>query len=575
MSTSYKLLISLIIGLLAFSCTDRHHDKRLTRISEIVSDSPKEAMERLDSINVKQLSNADRHFYDFLTIKARDKAYVYHTSDSLILDVIDYYSSHDKALYPEALYYGGRVYSDLGDYATSLKYFQEALDQIPPDTKDLDLKCRLLSQTGRLLNTLCLYEEAVPYIHTVIEVDRQRKDTVNTIYDLQLLGSLYLRAGIYDKAEKCFKETLTLGMHFPQEHSATTRMYLAEIKYETGQIDSAVSLIRNVPSQVDSIVCNTALAYASKIYLKAGILDTAYIYADELIRSQDHANKESGYHVLLSSDLYKKLPQDSVSAYLSNYIRLLNSYYNRHNSQLTIEQAARYNYQVHERERIKAEQSRDMFKDIIIAFLIGILIWGGIYYKQKLQSKQLIIELQNTISNLSKIETSAEPINPHTNSYDTAVTIPVHSSLSTPKPTEQELREELLYTVKSKLETTRDNCSVHTQIIESDAYTKLKNLITKEKILKDTDPFWKEIEETVNKTFPHFLGSLNVLTSGKLKDVELQTALLIKFGIRPSQMMILFGKSNGAINSRRETLGIKIFGKKVSVKEVDKLICYL
>lgn len=49
-----------------------------------------------------------------------------HTSDSLILDVIDYYSSNDdRNLYPEVLYYGGRVYSDLGDYPTSLSYFRK------------------------------------------------------------------------------------------------------------------------------------------------------------------------------------------------------------------------------------------------------------------------------------------------------------------------------------------------------------------------------------------------------------------------------------------------------------------
>lgn len=79
----------------------------------------------LDSIKYDGLSDHDRHFFDFLSIKANDKAYVRHESDSLILDVIDYYSSHNKDnIYPEALYYGGRVFSDLGDLPTALRYFR-------------------------------------------------------------------------------------------------------------------------------------------------------------------------------------------------------------------------------------------------------------------------------------------------------------------------------------------------------------------------------------------------------------------------------------------------------------------
>ncbi|MDE6768541.1 MAG: hypothetical protein K2J78_02320, partial [Muribaculaceae bacterium] len=106
-------------------------------IAEIVSDHPNDALTRLSSINPDSLSEADRHYFDFLSIKAKDKAYITHTSDSLIRDVIDYASSHQKeGYYTEALYYGGRVYSDLGDYPTALQYFQETLDLLPEDREN-------------------------------------------------------------------------------------------------------------------------------------------------------------------------------------------------------------------------------------------------------------------------------------------------------------------------------------------------------------------------------------------------------------------------------------------------------
>ncbi|MDE6633579.1 MAG: hypothetical protein K2K23_11320, partial [Muribaculaceae bacterium] len=115
--------------MLVFSgCKGKPEDQRLLEIAEKVSDSPKEMLERLDSIDVSSMKESDRYFHALLSIKAKDKAYIQHTSDSVILKVIDYYSGHKgSGLYPEALYYGGRVYSDIGDAPTALRYFQDAL----------------------------------------------------------------------------------------------------------------------------------------------------------------------------------------------------------------------------------------------------------------------------------------------------------------------------------------------------------------------------------------------------------------------------------------------------------------
>ena len=161
-----RILIGLLaICLLMSGCSEAEHDARLKEIAEIVSDFPQEALSSLDSIDSQKLSESDRHYYDLLTIKAKDKAYVSHNSDSLILDVISYYeNSPQSSLYAEALYYGGRVYSDMGDAPTALQYFHKALDNIPEDSQSLNLKARVLSQTGGLLQDISLYDEAIPDI---------------------------------------------------------------------------------------------------------------------------------------------------------------------------------------------------------------------------------------------------------------------------------------------------------------------------------------------------------------------------------------------------------------------------
>ena len=165
-------------------------------------------MSRLELIDRSTLSESDRRYYDFLRVKTADKAYITHTSDSLILSVIDYAASHRRELsYAEALYYGGRVYSDIGDYPTALCYFQQALGELPEsnEIEILDLRGRIFSQAGQLLNTLRLYDEAVPYIEKAIGIAAAMQDSVAMMFDMQLLGSVYLKAEKYDSAEEKFR----------------------------------------------------------------------------------------------------------------------------------------------------------------------------------------------------------------------------------------------------------------------------------------------------------------------------------------------------------------------------------
>ena len=225
LATLFSLILSLTVG-----CADHPTHQALMEISGYVSDEPLRALAALDSLDPGTLTTADRHCRDFLRIKAKDKAYIRHESDSLILDVIGYYSDHgNSGQLAEALYYGGRVYSDLGDYPTALQYFQDALDSLSGTADCAGLQANITSQLGRLLDKLRLYDEAEPYIQSSIETGKRMGDTANVIYDLQLLGSVYIRAGKYDEAKRALEETIPLSDGQPEYHSAKSRMYMAEI----------------------------------------------------------------------------------------------------------------------------------------------------------------------------------------------------------------------------------------------------------------------------------------------------------------------------------------------------------
>jgi len=585
MKYSDRIAVFLSAILLFFGCSDDRHDERLARIAGTVSDSPEEALASLDSISQEELSDADRHFHDLLTIKARDKAYITHTSDSTVLSVIDYYSSHDKdGLYPEALYYGGRVYSDMGDSPTALRYFQKALDNIPEGTPDLDLKANILSQTGRLLTNIRLFDEAIPYIEKAIKIGENNNDTINTVYDLQLLGSTYLRANKYAHAEKYLNKALAMCSDLPVQLRAKTIMYLADVKYNSGQLDSALVLIRDIPDSVNRIARNSALAYASKIYQQKELLDTAYLYAYELVHSQDSTNKAIGYHILLSPDLQKFTPLDTLCQYMSDYSGLLETSQNNNNIQQVINQQNFYNYQRHviEKQKATADNHRLTWWIYGISSLCLILVIIVLYYKNK--TNRALVELHVALENASRLNGNIDTLNHHfppiadghTEGTDllepegTSDNNFIKTSILTSK-TELNLREKLR---KELLTLYHKNTApeISNVILKSDAYKKLQELIKQKKVLSYEDPLWNELEFIVLESSPKFKENLQLLTQSRLTSIDLHTAILIKCHILPSQMSALLSRSKGAIVSRRESLCLKIFGEQLGTKVIDGII---
>lgn len=579
-----RISIILTSLLLFFSCSRNKLDERLVHINEIVSESPTEALSHLDSISYKDLSEANQYFYDLLTIKAEDKAYITHTSDSIILRVISYYATHDKdKFYPEALYYGGRIYRDMGDSPTALKYFHLALDNLSEKKENNNLRARILSQTGRLLTGISLYDEAIPHIEKSIKICELNKDTANLVYELQLLGGTYLRAKKYRLAEHYFNKAMEMSSNLPVSFKAKSKMYLADVKYQVGQLDSALILIRNTPDLVKPIARNSALAIASEIYLEKELLDSAYMYAHELLNSSDSTNKRTAYQVMTSPKLKKLIPLDTLYQYISEYRDLLENYHDGNKIQLAINQQNFYNYQQYVNKQKEAEASNStllkwIFGTSSLCLILGIAV---LYYKNKVN--KTLVELHLALESIDILNENISQTN--INSTTTEVNI-LESVNDTPESTikddsedtsflttksERELRDKLRNKLLS-LYNSNKTAMISEDIIESEAYKKLQKLIKQKQILSYEDPFWDELEYVVIKSSPQFKENLKLLTQSRLTTIDLHTALLIKCHILPSQMAVLLSKSKGAIVSRRESLCVKIFGEQKGTKVIDGII---
>lgn len=120
-----------------------------------------------------------------------------------------------------------------------------------------------------------------------------------------------------------------------------------------------------------------------------------------------------------------------------------------------------------------------------------------------------------------------------------------------------------------------EDCSIPEDVLGAEPYAKIIEKIQMNGIIVESNPLWDEISNLVLDWSPDFKRKLILLTEGKISLQDYRLALLIKLGIRPTDISFLIGKARGTVNSRRQNLGLKLFGEKKSMKLVDKIISLL
>lgn len=554
--------------------------EKFTEIDRMSGIDAQKAMSMLDSIDYGTLSKKERHRYDLLHIKTRDKAYRTHTSDSLVLDVIDYYSDHQKeGLYPEALYYGGRVYSDMGDFPTAIDYFQKALKVIPDDKENLKLKGNILSQTGLLLEGLRLHSQAIQYYEKAVETSRSLNDSTNIAKDWLMLSLSHLHSHDFASSRKDLKEALRYANAIPDEDIAWINVLQSSIFLEEGKPDSALVLIRENLNLVDSTCYNFALANAADTYRLNEIFDTTYIYAKELATSQDFNNRIVGYDIIFSKELIEVLPKDTLLTFISDYKQNIDAYLDRYQSDEALMSHSRYNYELHVKEKIEAEKAKNNLIIIVLALIIIILVSLGIFaYSNMMERLKLgkALTLIQTIfirmheSGMIDLISNEKQIDSHLIESDKLNELPFYATSK-----KNILKEKLLSRLDFLVQQIGDSPVIDETLRKHEVIIALNELISNKKRISKGNCLLKDLEDAIHVSCPDFRLQLKILTLDKMTIVEYEVAMLIRAGISPKDMSILLGRTKSAITDRRRSLTKKIFGDSADNHDLDILISNL
>lgn len=183
----------LLLALLLCACGTRPYPPSLLTADSLASVRPDSALALLQHLAADTVHMPLHHrmYYRLLCIKAADKAFLPHTSDSLIRPVLQYYIEQgDKQRLPEVYYYTGRVYYDLGNAPQALDYFIQAQNALEHN-ENLALSNKIYGQMGYILLFQGLYAEALQAFQKSYQCDVALKDSIGMIYSYRDIANCY------------------------------------------------------------------------------------------------------------------------------------------------------------------------------------------------------------------------------------------------------------------------------------------------------------------------------------------------------------------------------------------------
>lgn len=577
-------IILFVVVLLASCGADRDDVRLLQQADSLLNVRP-------DSMKVVLGTWADsigrcpervRMYYNLLRVKADDKAYVTHTSDSLILSIVRYYrEQRDKTHLPEALYYAGRTYSDLKDAPRALEYYQRAIDVMEhEELTDYNLLSRIYSQMGTLFFYQELYDELPGVLRKAYQCDLILKDSTNLVFDLRDIGRSFAVRERQDSAIWYYNRAGEMAQYM-QDSILLSMVYgeLAGFYVDWGNYPAACEKLQIAWQAVDTLSMPMYYNNTAKYYYNTNQLDSAVYYYRKKLSLHSYSHKASAYQGL-AKIARERGDVTQAMEYYDLYMLYDDSLKQSIRTETIHKIDALYNYHKFEKENIKLKKEnfnhRNLILFLILVALFSLLLFAVFWQKNKRKEQTMLLQQEKLKRQQEKLKQySQEQIEENKKKIEE-----LSWQLENAVKGSDQLRMDLLMAKKEQFE--KDNQRIEEMqeiqrraegdLYETDVYIKFQDVATGKKMPKCiTTDDWRGLQNHVDETYGGFILRLKELCP-YISEKELQICLLIKIGITPTQMATIMFCSKQDISSVRSRLYAKLSGVKGSSKQCDQLI---
>ena len=570
---AHTLVGLLLPTLLAVLAACHRHDPypvgllRADSLCEVAPDSARSALHAMqDDMDDAPLST--RMYHRLLCIKAADKADVPITSDSAIRPVLHYYEHDggDPALLPEALYYGGRTYRELGDAPQALDYFDRAINALP-DGVDDGLKSNIYSQRGQLFIFQDMYPEAREMFRASLECDLRIQDSVKMVYALRDIGFCFRSEELLDSAGHYYRKAYEVAsaMSMSEKTLRILRVQRAGLYLQNKQYDSAWADIKPYLWKKDLRQSEKSTLYALtfKYYYRTGRIDSALYYAQELLDFGTIYAQKNAYRFLTQYATQQK-NWLGLKNNLDGYLQSLDSVLSITHTEALQKANAHYNYSIRQQENKRLRNVLMQYRQIILSLILFLscsaLAIAALLKREKNKHRASTAESQQQQAKIIEYQTRLSSIE----KQNTTLAHEYHSlqeKLSAQERIMQQLTEK---------EEQRHNESIQAEeaLITSAIYQQAMTKIKANKPCNEMELY--ELYVLLQKTYPKCAATLSA--AYKLNNNQLYLCLLLRAGFSVQQIAMIKNITTKGIQSSIQRICTAIWGSNKGIAELRKLI---
>jgi len=568
-------IIILLIFLLFISCTGDVHYTPSMRRAELIMDTVPDSARILlfkDSSIIRKENKSTRMYYDMLLTLAKDKCYIPHTSDSIMLKVADYYQYHGTPRQKFMSYYLlGRIYTDMNLTADAFDYYNKALS-----VKDIDSSfiyvARANNQIGHLYMYQDMYQRALPYFYSTYKYAVAAKDTSVMVFALRDIGRVYDELNDAKRSISYYERSVNLleksKLYRLEQHiyPEVATIYLKDKNYNKAELYFHKSL-----SSISNEEKSTIYYIGGRIFEFKNEIDMAITYYKMSIAStgMNIYSKKDAASSLNSIYTRKKMYSDACM-YADScqlYTDSIRHFILSQNKNLVLSQKNKITIET-ENNKLRTN------KYILIIFIILIIAIMGFPITRIRRTIKQKNERFKKVTLALKLDeqSSQEEIIRRINETNT--------QLNLARKMSDETREKNLLIDKNseslKLTQIRKQKDSQNLMIElftdSETYKMLREKgFSFKSDIHITKNEWDFIYDFLNRNCDSFVKELLSFYSS-ISEKELHVCCLIKLSFTNAQISNILNQSQQATSAIRKRLYEKMFNKKESPDKLDHFI---
>ena len=565
----FSLAVLLISCLLLGSCGDNSRATALlSRADSLMADRPDSALQILDGCEAEVAAwpESQQMRHRLLQAKARNKSYVPFTSDSVMIDVVDYYDCHGTANEQmEAHYLLGCVYRDLGEAPKALSAYHDAVECADTLSVSCDFRT-LMSIYGQMAELYHKQNLPVDEILSRRMCSRYASilnDTLISIRAYELLLKPYFLLGDTDKVIEIIDSARQMYFNIGCRQQANDGCCtLAHIYLKRGQLGKAKEMLSLFEARAGLIDIYGNISPGREIYyyvkgnyyMSTHKFDSAEYYFRKLSPTP---LKVDEYRGLFSLFEQKGIP-DSTIKYARLYEAAIDSQSVERRTEAIKNMTSLFNYHRYqhqaEAESLAAAQSRIRYQSLV-AILLLIIMLSVFYYKRYRNRK-----LQEFVMLSSNYDRTKEEL---------ARIKQQHENAMQEKSEELRILSESVASYESRFKLLsyheRKSAFANSDIVKT---LREKTNWHKDQVLP-TAVEW----DTLLRLFAQNMSSTYEAIGGRsvLSLLELRTCILVLLGFSNKDLTILFNISQQRITNLKEIINNKLFGEKTATTLVKNL----